>query len=66
MRAISSRADPGAVADVSPDPAVNTTPAPNRVERRLFRRRVGDTLTRFAVGLKTNAQWIKHFLHGGR
>lgn len=66
MPAISSRADPSAVADVSPSPAVNTTPTPNRVERRLFSRTVGDSLTRFAVALKTNAQWIKQFLHGGK
>lgn len=64
MLAISSRTDPSAVADGSPSPAVNTTPTPNRVERRLSSRTVGDGLTRFAVGLKTNAQWIKKFLHG--
>lgn len=66
MPVISSRAEPSAVAEVSPNPAVNTTPTPNRVERRLFRRTVGDRLTRFAVGLKSNAQWIKQFLHGGK
>ena len=66
MSATSSRTDPSAVAYVSPNPAVNRTLAPNRVERRLFSRRVGERLNQFAVSLKTNARWMKKFLHGGK
>lgn len=65
MPATPSRADLNAVADGSPDPAVNMTPAPIRVERRLFSRPVGEKLTQFTDRLKTNARWIKQFLHSG-
>jgi len=64
MHATSSRVDPNAVAGVSPDSAANTTPAPEREEKRLFRLRAREWGSRFAVRLKTNIQWMKRFLHG--
>jgi len=64
MPAPSSRADPSAVAGVSPNPAV--TPAPNREEKRLFRVRAREWGNQFALRLKTNVQWMKQFLHGGK
>lgn len=66
MPAISSRANPSPIADVSPSPAVNTTPMPNREEKRLFGLRGGERVKQFAVRLKANAQWMKQFLHGGK
>lgn len=66
MPEISSRADPSAVADVSPDPAVNTTPTPNREEKRLSSLQFWEREKQFAARLKANAQRMKQFLHGGK
>ena len=66
MPEISSRADPSAVAEVTPDPAVNTTPTPNREERRLSSLQFWERQKQFAVSLKTNAQRMKQFLHDGK
>lgn len=66
MPEISSRADPSAAADVSPSPAVNTTPTPKREGKRWFNLRGGERAKQFAIRLKANAQWMKQFLHGGR
>ena len=66
MPATSRRADPSAVVSISPDSAANTTPATERGERRLFRLRAREWGNRFAVRLKTNIQWMKQFLHGGK
>ena len=65
MPEISSRADPSAVADCSPDPAVNTTPTPIREEKRLSSLQFWEE-KQFAVSLKTNAQRMKQFLHDGK
>jgi hypothetical protein len=65
MPAISSRADPSEAADVSPSPAVNTTPAPNPEVKRWFSLRGGARAKQFAAKLKANAQWMMRFLHGG-
>ncbi len=64
MPATSSRADPSVVAGASPVPAMTPTPLPE--EKRLFRLRVREWGNRFATRLKTNVQWMKHFLHGGK
>jgi hypothetical protein len=64
MPAISSRADPSAVADESANPAVTLTP--NREEQRLSRLRVGERVKQFTARLKTNSLWMKQFLHGGK
>ena len=66
MPEISSRADPSAVAEVTPDPAVNTTPTPNRKERRSFNRLCLERMKHFTVSLKTNARRMKQFLHDGK
>jgi len=66
MSAISSRADPSPAADASPNPAVNTPPAPNREEKRWFSLRGGERAKQFTLRLKANAQWMKRFLHGGK
>ncbi len=66
MPATPSRADPNTVASVSPNPAVNTTPTPHREENRLFRLRLREWGNQFAVRLRTNIQWMKQFLHGGK
>ena len=55
MREIPSRAAASAVARITPDPALKTTPTPI-LERE----------KQFTVRLKTNAQWMKEFLHGGK
>jgi hypothetical protein len=65
MPVFDNRTDPSAVADVSPNPAVNTTPTPNRVERRSFNRLCLERMKQFTVSLKTNAQRMKQFLHAG-
>jgi hypothetical protein len=65
MPAISSRADPSEAADVSPTPAVNTTPAPNSGEKRLLSLWGLERVKQFTVRLKVNAKWMKQFLHGG-
>jgi hypothetical protein len=57
MPAISPQADPGAVMDLSPTLAGNTTPKPTREGKRV---------KRFELRLKANAQWMKQFLHGGK
>ena len=65
MPIFADRTDLNAVADASPNPAVSTTPTPNRVERRSFNRLCLDRMKHFAVSLKTNAQRMKQFLHTG-
>ncbi len=66
MPATSRRADPSAIAGVSPNSAANTTPTTEREEKRLFRLRAREWGNRFAVRLKTNIKWMKRFLHGGK
>ena len=66
MPAISSRANPSPIADLSPSPAVNTTLPPKREEKRWFSLRGGERVKQFAFRLKANAQWMKRFLHGGK
>ena len=66
MPATPSRADPSTVSSISPNPTVNTTPAPHRQEYRLFRLRLREWGNHFAVRLKTNVEWMKQFLHGGK
>lgn len=63
MSQISSRTDP-AVTAAPPEPAVDAASIPNRVERRLFDRRLGDMGKQFALRLRARALWIKQFLHG--
>ena len=65
MPAIFNRADSSPVAGVSPNPAVNTTPMPNRIEMRSFNRLCLDRMKQFTVNLKTNARRMKQFLHAG-
>ena len=38
-------------------------PPPNGVERRQFVRQVGEKVNLFTARLKTNAAWMKRFLH---
>lgn len=66
MPAISSRADPSGAAEVFPSPAVNTMPAKNPEEKRMFSLRGGARAKQFAVRLKANVKWMKQFLHGGK
>jgi len=66
MPEISSRADPSAAADASPSPVINTTPTPNREEKRWFSLRSRERAKQFTLRLKANARWMKQFLHGGK
>lgn len=66
MSAISSQADLFAVTEEAADPAVSIAPAPGRDEERSYRPLVGAALKPFAINLKSNARWMKHFLHGGK
>jgi hypothetical protein len=43
---------------------VESAGASARPERRVLTRRVRDRLSRFVVGLKNNARWMRKFLHG--
>ena len=65
MSVFSNPADSSAVAGVSLNPAVNTTPTPNRKERRSFNRLCLERMKHFTVSLKTNARRMKQFLHDG-
>jgi hypothetical protein len=65
MPVYDNRTDPSAVGGVSPDPAASATPTPKRVERRSFNRLYLERTKQFAVSLKTNAEWMKQFLHAG-
>jgi len=64
MYAIPSRVDRSAVADASPNPAVNATPTLNQEQKRLFSLQGGEGMKQFAAKLKANAQWMEQFLHG--
>jgi len=43
-----------------------TTPAPDPAAKRFSSPLVLEGLKRFAVRLKSNARWMKQFLHGGK
>ena len=64
MPATSSRADPSVVADVFSDSAVSAAPLSDREQKRWLRLRVWLWGKQFAVRLKSNALWMKQFLHG--
>ncbi len=66
MRAISTRADPSAVAGASSSASVNTAPTQNREEKRLFSLRGAQRMKQFPLRLKAYAQWMKRFLHGAK
>ena len=56
---------------IAPHPAASppassaeaTLPPPRAVERRQFIRQAGERLNGFTAALKTNAAWMKRFLH---
>jgi hypothetical protein len=66
MPAISSPAGSSTVAQETGATAVVATPAPGRNEERSYHLPVGAGLQPFAINLKSNARWMKRFLHGGK
>lgn len=66
MPTIRKPAKPSTAADAFPGAATDATPAPTRQAKRWFSLRGGEKAKQFALSLKTNARWMKQFLHGGR
>ena len=66
MPEISRQADRHAAADVFSDSASDTTPAPDLEVTRRSSQRGTEKLKHSPLSLKTNGQWIKKFLHGGK
>lgn len=50
--------------DLASDPFAGSPASPPPTDRRMFARRIGDRLAQFVAALKTNALWMKKFLHG--
>lgn len=57
MTEVARGTDRKVAADESPDAFV--------VDKRQFVRPLGERLNQFALRVKSNARWMRHFLHGG-
>lgn len=66
MSTIPDRAGPNAVPNAVPNPVAATTPAPSREKQRWFSLRGGGRANQFSLSLKSNARWMKSFLHGDK
>lgn len=64
MNAISSRTYPRTAAQASPDSSVDRTLAPTPEAKRRIDLDLLGKAKEISITLKTNAKWMKKFLHG--